>query len=116
MIVFTATSAGVNSHWTRLIVGVVTSTVSTVNIGIGLAHHATLRMPQSKSLGPTVIKPRPCAECVEVRDSPLLYPVHVVRPQDGTPRLWDIHFEAVSPTCSTRWRSVRRGNTAEIVG
>jgi len=35
-------------------------------------------------------KIRICVTCVETRDSPILFPVHVVRPQNGTPRLWDV--------------------------
>lgn len=58
---------------------------------------------------------RLCATCVETRDSAILFPVHVVHPRDGIPRLWDVHCEAICPTCSTRWRHNRGGSSAEIV-
>ena len=59
---------------------------------------------------------RPCATCVETRDNPILFPVHVVHPLDGTPRLWNVYGEAICPACGTRWRHNRGGNRAEIVG
>ena len=60
-------------------------------------------------------KPLPCANCIKTRDSPIPYPVHVVHPLDGTPRLWNVSGEAICPACGTRWRHNRVGGRAEIV-
>ena len=56
-----------------------------------------------------------CKPCLEVRDMPTLrVPRHVVHPEHGKPRVFDVRGEAICPTCNTRWRA-KRDNTFEIV-
>lgn len=65
---------------------------------------------------PTVRTALPRAECVETHESPILFPVHVVHPEDGTPRLWNVYCEAVCPTCGARWRHNPGIGRPEIIG
>jgi hypothetical protein len=55
-----------------------------------------------------------CADCVDMRDSSIRVPRHLVHPEHGKPDTRDVRGEAVCPTCSTRWRA-KRDNTFEII-
>lgn len=56
-----------------------------------------------------------CVACIRTRDDPhFKFPAHVVHPETGKPRVFDVRMEAVCPTCNTRWRA-KRDNTFEIV-
>jgi hypothetical protein len=56
-----------------------------------------------------------CVTCTRTRDDPYaIVPMHVVHPEHGTPRVFDVRSEAVCLTCNTRWRA-KRDNSFEIV-
>jgi hypothetical protein len=56
-----------------------------------------------------------CAPCALARDDPhYIVPRHVVHPEHGKLRTFDIRGRAICPDCRTMWRATRR-NTFEIV-
>lgn len=56
---------------------------------------------------------RLCTQCRIVRDEGT-QPAHLVNPVSGKPNLFDVHGNAVCPTCGAVWH--RRLNKVELVG
>lgn len=58
----------------------------------------------------------PCRICTAVRDAPrLTVPRHVVHPELGKPRLFDVRGLAICKDCGGVWHA-RRDNTFALLG
>jgi hypothetical protein len=59
------------------------------------------------------MKPKPCCVCIIVATSPIsLFPSHVVHPEHGKVRVFDVYGRAVCADCGAIWQSAMRGGQA----
>jgi hypothetical protein len=56
-----------------------------------------------------------CAPCsLAANDRYYRFPIHLIHPEHGKPRVWDVRGEAVCPNCRTYWLA-KRDNSVAIV-